>query len=112
MRLDKRGEEWFRTGTPEKKVETAKVESFLNSVHALRVQQFVNDRPGQLAQYGLNSPWLRVKVTFGEDNKEETVVFARKDNRFYAARLGENSVYEMSPEEPANIEPKVKDLAS
>lgn len=112
MRLDKRGEEWFRTGTPEKKVETAKVESFLNSVHALRVQQFVNDRPGQLAQYGLNSPWLRVKVTFGEDNKEETVVFARKDNRFYAARQGEASVHEMSPEEPTNLEPKVKDLAS
>jgi hypothetical protein len=112
MRLDKRGEEWFRTGTPERKAETAKVESFLNSVHALRVQQFVNDRPGQLAQYGLNSPWLRVKVTFGEDNKEETVVFARKDNRFYAARQGENSVYEMSPEEPTNLEPKVKDLAS
>ena len=112
MRLDKRGEEWFRTGSPEKKVETAKVESFLNSVHTLRVQQFVNDRPGQLAQYGLNSPWLRVKVTFGEENKEETILFARKDNRFYAARQGENSVYEMSPEEPANLEPKVKDLAS
>jgi hypothetical protein len=111
MRLDKRGEEWFRTGASEQKVETAKVETFLNGVHSLRVQQFTTDRPGQFAQYGLNDPWLRVKVTFGEDNKEETVVFARKDNRFYAGRQGEASVYELSPEEPTNLEPKVKDLA-
>jgi hypothetical protein len=112
MRLDKRGEEWFRTGTPEAKVDTAKVETFLNGTIALRVQQFTTDRPGQLAQYGLNSPWMRVKVTFGEDNKEETIVFARHDNRFYAARQGEPSVYEMSPEEPDNLEPKVRDLTS
>jgi len=116
MRLDKRGpasgEEWFRTGTPEAKVETSKVEEFLNGVTALRVQQFTTDRAGQLAQYGLNQPWMRVKVTYGEDNREETVVFARKDNRFYAARDGEPSVYEMSPEEPDNLEPKVKDLTS
>jgi hypothetical protein len=112
MRLDKRGEEWFRTGTPEAKVETAKVETFLNGAIALRVQQFTTDRTGQLGQYGLSEPWMRVKITFGEDNKEETVVFARKDNRFYAARDGEPSVYEMSPEEPDNLEPKVRDLTS
>ena len=51
-------------------------------------------------------------MTFGEGNKEETILFARKDKRFYAARQGESSVYEMAPGEPDNIEPKVKDLAS
>jgi len=112
MRLDKRGEEWFRTGTPEKKLDASKVEDFLNSVHNLRIQQFTSDKPGQLAQYGLDKPWLRVKVTFGEGNKEETILFARKDKRFYASRQGENSVYEMAPNEPENLEPKVKDLAS
>lgn len=112
MRLDKRGEEWFRAGTPEQMVETAKVETFLNGVHALRVQQYTTDRAGQFAQYGLNEPWMRVTVTYGEDNQEETVVFARHDNRFYAARDGEPSVYEMSAEEPDNLEPKVRDLTS
>ena len=116
IRLDKRGptssEEWFRAGSPEAKVDAAKVEAFLNGVHALRVQQFTTDRPGQLAQYGLNEPWMRVKITYGENNAEETVVFARHDNRFYAARDGEPSVYEMSPEEPNNLEPKVKDLTT
>jgi len=116
MRLDKRGptssEEWFRAGETEAKVETAKVDDFLNSVHALRVQQFTTDRAGQLAQYGLHDPWMRVKVTYGENNSEETVVFARHDNRFYAARDGEPSVYELSPEEPDNLEPKVRDLTS
>jgi Domain of unknown function (DUF4340) len=112
IRLDKRGEDWFRAGTTEAKVEPAKVEAFLNEVHGLRVQQFTSDRPGQLAQYGLNDPWMRVKVTYGENNTEETVVFARHDNRFYAARDGEPSIYEMSPEEPTNLEPKVKDLTS
>ena len=112
VRLDKRGDNWFRTGATEAMVETAKVDDFLNSVHALRVQQFTTDRAGQLAQYGLNEPWMRVKVIYGENNSEETVVFARHDNRFYAARDGEPSVYEMSPEEPDNLEPKVKDLTT
>ena len=112
MRLDKRGADWFKTGTPEKKADTSKVEDFLNSIHNLRIQQFTSDKPGQLAQYGLDKPWLRVKVTFGEENKEETILFAKKDNRFYAARQGEPAVYEMAPGEPDNIEPKVKELAS
>ena len=112
LRLDKKGEGWFKAGAPEKKVDGAKVDAFLDSIHNLRIQQYAADKPGQLAQYGLDKPWLRVKITFGEKNQEETILFARKDKRFYAARQGEPSVYEMAPGEPDNIEPKLKELSS
>ena len=48
----------------------------------------------------------------GERNQEETIVFGRASGKFYAARQGEPSVYEMSPNEPDNLETKLKDLAS
>jgi len=48
--------------------------------------------------------------TFGEKNQEETIFYARKDKKFYAARQGEPSVYELSPNEPDNLEAKLKEL--
>lgn len=112
MRFDKKGEGWVKTGSPEKKMAESKVETFLNDIHALRIQTYTTDEPGRFAAYGLDKPWLKVKVTFGERNQEETIVFGRKEKKFFAARQGEPSVYEMSPNEPANLETKLKDLSS
>ena len=55
---------------------------------------------------------MTVKVITGKDNREETILFGRKNDHFYAARQGEVSVYEMSPDEPKNIESRLKELNS
>lgn len=111
MRFEKRGQEWVKMGEPGAKGNVSTVDAFLIDVHAVRVQQYITDQPGRFAEYGLDKPWMKVKVTFGEDNQEETVLFARKDKRFYAARQGEPSVYEMRTDEAESLEPKLKDLA-
>jgi hypothetical protein len=108
----RRGEEWFKAGSPERKMPESSVENFLNSIHSLRISAYPSDEPNRLAAYGLNNPWMRIKVAFGEDNKEETILFARRNDKFYAARQGEPSVYELSPNEPENLESKLKELTA
>jgi hypothetical protein len=112
VRLDRKGDDWFKAGAAGTKVDVAKVNTFLDAVHSLRVQHYTEDKPGHLAEYGLDKPWMKVKVTFGEANKQETVLFGVKNKKFYAARQDEPSVYELAPNEQENLQPKLKDLSS
>ena len=96
-----------RTGWPTAEPglpEVGEVDVLLNNIHAMRIQQYTTDRPGRLAQYGLDKPWLKVKITFGEDNREETVLLALQDGKLYAARQGEPSVYELRADEKERME--------
>ena len=65
-----------------------------------------------LADYGLDKPWMKVKVTFSESNKEETILFGQKNKKFYAGRADSPSVFELAPIEPEELEKKLKDLSS
>ena len=89
-----------------------RVGDFLNDIHALRIAQYPSDAPDRYSAYGLDKPWLTVKVAFGENDQVETILFSRRDGKFYAARQGEPSVYEMSPNEPEHLEAALKVLAS
>ena len=110
--LIRRGEEWFKTGSPEVLMPQVKVDNFVNGIHALRIANYTTDEPGRFAAYGLDNPWMTIKVTRGPDNLEETILFGRKNNKFYGARQGEPSVYELAPNEPENLENKIKELNS
>jgi hypothetical protein len=118
LRFEKKNEGWSKVGAAaagaEQKETTGelKVEEFLNTVHGLRIAAYPSDAPNRFAAYGLDKPWLRVKVVFGEKNQEETIVFSRRNNKFYAGRTGEDSVYELSPNEPDHLEEQLKSLAS
>ena len=112
IRFDKKGDGWVGPQNAQRQVDGSKVDAFLNYVYALRIQYYASDQPGRLAEYGLDKPWMTVKVITGKDNREETILFGRKNDHFYAARQGEVSVYEMSPDEPKNIESRLKELNS
>jgi hypothetical protein len=111
VRLDKKGADWFKGADGKQKADSAKVSTFLDAIHALRIQHFTEDRPGHLADYGLDKPWMKVKVTFSESNKEETILFGQKNKKFYAGRADSPTVYEMAPTEPEELEKKLKDLS-
>jgi hypothetical protein len=110
MHFALRGEEWFMAGSPEKKMDDLKMSNFLNSIHSLRIATYTTDEPNRFAAYGLDQPWMTTKVTFSEQNREETVIYARKNGKFYAARVGEPSVYELSEHEPDNLLTKIREL--
>lgn len=111
LRLDRKGEDWVKGADGKTKIDSTKVDTFLTTIHSLRIAHYPEDRPGQLAAFGLDKPWMKVKVIFGESNKVETVVFGLKDKKFYATREGSPSVYELSPTEPDTIQPKLKDIS-
>ena len=52
-----------------------------------------------------------MKVTFGDKNTVETVLYSRKGDKFYATRQGEPAVYELSSGEPSSMEARLKELA-
>ena len=112
IRFDKKGDGWVGPQDAQRQVDGSKVVGFLNYVYALRIQYYASDQPGRLDEYGLDKPWVTVKVITGEDNREETILFGRKNDHFYAARQGEPSVYEMSSGEPENFESHLKALTS
>jgi hypothetical protein len=110
--FERRGEDWYRAGIQETQMAELKVDNFLNSIHSLRIQSYVNDAPNRFIAYGLNDPWVRVRVTFGEQDQQETILFSRQEEKFYGARVGESSVYEMAPREPEIMEGNLEDLIS
>lgn len=116
LRFDRRGENWVKLatmpGTKEKPMKDAQVENFLNGVHAIRISTFTSDEANRYAAFGLDKPWLSVKVTFGENNVQETLLFSRMGDKFYAARQGELAVYELSTSEPASMEDRIKELTA
>ena len=112
FRFDRKGDVWVDSQNAQRQLDGSKVDGFLNYVYTLRIQYYTSDQPGRLAEYGLDKPWMIVKVITGEANREETILFGRKNDHFYAARQGEPSVYEMSSGEPENIESHLKELAS
>lgn len=112
LTLALRGEDWFMAGSPEKKMDTVKVDNFLNAIHSLRISSYPDDAPNRYAAYGLDKPWMKIKVTFGEKNQEETILYGRKGQKFFAARQGEASIYELSPAEPDNLESKIQELTA
>jgi hypothetical protein len=112
-----RGGDWYAAAGPqtqnkEMKLDSTKMQNFLSAIHALRISNYTSDEPGRFAAYGLDKPWMTTKVTFGDKNQTETIVFSRKDKKFYAGRVGEPSVYELSPNEPDNLQSKVKELTA
>ena len=115
FRFDKKEENWVRAENGAEaggQTDIGEVDVFLNNIHAMRIQQYATDRPGRLARYGLEKPWLMLKITFGEDNQEETVLLGLQDDKIYAARQGEPSVYELRADEKERIEESLGKFSS
>ncbi|MBI2816431.1 MAG: DUF4340 domain-containing protein [Acidobacteria bacterium] len=111
LRFDRKGEDWFKADG-KTKADASKISALLDEIHSMRVQHYTEDKPGHFAEYGLDKPWLNVKITFGEQNKEETVIFGQKNKKFYAARQDSPSVYEMPASAPESLQTKLKELSS
>ncbi len=83
---------WFVVKSPGPEREPAKeskINQLLSTLVTLRVEEFVEDSPGDLSTYGLHEPVLRVKVlgregeigtvSFGSDSEDE--VYAMSSHR-------------------------------
>jgi len=73
--------------------DTAKIESLINGLNALKVQEFIASDDGNLAQYGLQTPFMR--VTLEGENKRQTILIGNQlesatGDALYYAKMSEN----------------------
>lgn len=62
------------------RADTTTVRSLLSSLRALRISEFVDDAPGDLAEFGFDAPRLRIRLLEGPDDIEKQLVFGAKGN--------------------------------
>ncbi len=67
-RLDRTGEDHWQVSQPmEAQVKTTEVTSLINKIRNGRIKQFIDERPENLAAYGLTNPVTRVVFWMGEE---------------------------------------------
>ena len=90
IKLEKDDGTWQIREPVEVLADSAAVTSLLDEIAAAQVQEFVSDEPGDLAEYGLAEPAVRLTVytgdekagqtlLFGAGNEENTGVYAKRD---------------------------------
>jgi len=93
IRINLINEDW-RFETPiQTEGDTAKIESLINGLNALKVQEFIASDDGNLAQYGLQTPFMR--VTLEGENKRQTILIGNQlesatGDALYYAKMSEN----------------------
>jgi len=76
IELARKGDNWAIMKPSQVPADNAAVQQFLDTVTAGQVSEFVADKPGDLAKYGLANPSLRVSLY--ADKKEESLLFGFK----------------------------------
>jgi len=90
IKLEKDDDTWRIREPVAVLADSTAVTSLLDEIAAVQVQEFINDEPGDLAEYGLAQPAARLKVytgdekagqtlLFGSGNEEDTGVYAKRD---------------------------------
>ena len=102
LELEMKENEWRNVSGEGEKPDKSKVDDFLSDLRALKAQNYTTDRPGSsirnsLARYRLDNPELTVRVTWGDDDRQESVSLAQSkaDEKAYARRADGTSVYEI-----------------
>lgn len=78
-------EKWRQVLPSQRDVDSAKVDSLVSSITAVRADSFVDST----AKTGLDKPELAVVVKFDEGRKEDRVAFGRSGADAFASRSGE-----------------------
>lgn len=102
------GNKWKQSAPQAKDVTTEKMEELLRKLRDLRAESF--PRGNELAAFGLDRPFLRIQVVFGEKNETQAVELGRAGERVYARRPADAAVAEVSKTAVEAIEAALKEL--
>ena len=87
--------DWQLEGPDASKAKPATIERFVDDVHDLRGADVVADGTIDLAAWNLTAPDLRIDLTDKESKPVGSVLAARKDGKYYVARDGGTTVFEV-----------------
>jgi hypothetical protein len=99
---------WKQTAPEAQDVPTEKIEELLRKLRDLRAESF--PRGERLAAFGLDQPFLRFRVVFGEKGETQAVEVGRAGERVYSRRPTDAAVSEVSRAAIEEIEAALKEL--
>jgi hypothetical protein len=104
VELDRKGDNWAMVKPSRTPADNAAVQKFLDAITAGEISEFVADKPGDLAKYGLANPSLRVDLYGDKSNREESLLFGFKVPEAY-----KNAIYVQRGDTPGQPVASVAD---
>jgi hypothetical protein len=87
--------DWQLEGPDASKAKPTTIERFVDDVHDLRGADVVADGTVDLAAWSLTAPDLRIALTDKEQKPVGTILAARHEGKYYVAREGGTTVFEV-----------------
>lgn len=115
IELDREQGKWRITKPTAYAADSFTVEQFLSALSNARVNEFINDHPKEVAQYGLNKPRIRIAIYTGKGNARESLVVGSQiikagQEGFYVQRGESPAVYTIHNWLFADIDKSLNDL--
>ena len=95
--IAKQDDKWVLTSDGDRELDSEKVQTLIDSLRNLTAVAFPSESAADHGRYGLTAPAIEAEVQESEDGKqaEKVVVSDPAQERVYAAREGEGTVYEI-----------------
>ena len=93
--MAKKDGDWLLSKPKEMKADTWEVEELFTDVGKLEVDDFVEDKPADLAKYGLDKPMAEITLTLKEKKGVRKVIIGAKEkdgDKYYMRRAGQDPV--------------------
>lgn len=113
LEIVRKDKEWKYPKDPFVKIDTDKVESFLNSIKEGKAEKFANYKTKDLSKYRLNKPWFTVELT---DQAAKVLriavshIGADETKNRYAIASGTDGVFVISADQAAKMAKKLNDF--
>lgn len=93
--MAKKDSDWLLSKPKEMKADTWEVEELFTALGKLEVDDFVEDKPADLAKYGLDKPMAEITLTLKEKKGVRKVIVGAKQkdgDKYYMRRAGQEPV--------------------
>ena len=104
---------WMLSSPLKVRGDKSEAEKLVDKINTGRIEEFVNEDPQNLAEYGLDSPSIRLTMLIGKDRASKTVLIGRKNDDkkgYYAKRAEQKPVFLLKEELVQAIPEKVDTL--
>jgi hypothetical protein len=97
LTIAKKDDKWVAASESDRELDSAKVQTVIDSLRNLTAKEFASDEAADQAKYGLGSPAIEATVTPSEEGKpqEKVAISSPEQDRVYAAIPGSPTTYEL-----------------
>jgi hypothetical protein len=111
MELTRSGKEWNITKPTAGKPKEDRLSTLLFTLEVVKGGRVVDEKPADLAKYGLDKPEIRVQVNLPKGNQELLIGKKASDNEHYARSNQQEAVFTVPDFTATDLKVKPEDLA-